>query len=109
MTKLVDFLDSDRARWARFRMADGAPCWLGIAQTGILVKQSRIGLWGTKLYEEKDVEKVFQLMLALDMKFPKDMTPSGLWSPALRLPANAILHCGTVDEVHTTLESAGSG
>lgn len=107
MTELLDFIDSNTARWARFRLADGDPCWLGIAQSGVLVKRSRMGLLGRKIYEEKNLNQAAQLMHALEMRFPEDRTPSGLWSPVLQPIANAILHCGTIDEVQATLRSAG--
>ena len=109
MTEVVGFVDSDAARWARFRMANGDPCWLGVARTGVLVKRSKVGLFGRKLFEEKCVEKAAQLMHALDVRFPEVITPSGLSSPVLQPLANAVLHCNTVEEVEATFMSASSG
>jgi hypothetical protein len=49
-------MDHDvRGRWANIVMADGSSCWIGIAQAGVLVKKSRMGSFGAKLYEEKTV------------------------------------------------------
>jgi hypothetical protein len=51
MTEFVRFLDADKKpRWANIRMDYRAPCWVGIAQTGVLVKKSKIGMFATKLY-----------------------------------------------------------
>ena len=36
-------------------MNNNDPCWIGIALTGVLVKKSKIGVFGAKLYEEKDI------------------------------------------------------
>ena len=108
MTEVVSFLDSDSARWVRFRMANGDPCWLSVARTGVMVKRSKVGLFGRKVFEERDVERAAHLMHALDVRFPDDITPTGLSSPVLQPLANAILHCSTVEDVDATFNSAGS-
>jgi len=54
MTELTRFMDHNwKGRWANIRMDMGDPCWVGIAQTGILVKKSKVGWFGAILYEEK--------------------------------------------------------
>lgn len=106
MTRILAFMDTDRARWARFRMADGEPCWVGIAATGILVKRSKLGLFGRKIYEEKNLDRAARLMGALDEAFPFDGTPEDLSSPVLQPVANAILHCQSLEEVQKVLHSA---
>ncbi len=56
MPELIRFLDDDRkGRWTNIRMDNGDPCWISIAQTGILVKKSELGLFGAMLYEEKNM------------------------------------------------------
>ncbi len=105
MTRILAFVDTDRARWARFEMADGDPCWVGIAATGILVKRSKVGLFGRKIYEQRNLEKAAYLMGALDEAYPFDATPADLSSPVLQPIANAILHCQSLAEVREVLDA----
>jgi len=105
MTEIVSFLDNGTACWARIRMADGSPCWVGIAQTGILVKRSKIGLFGKVVFKEADLLRAAQLMQLLDDRFTDDLTPSGITSPTLRPIVNAILNCQHLAEVSAVLTS----
>ena len=107
MTKLVRFLDDDhKGRWANIRMDNGDPCWVGIAQTGILVKKSKIGMFGAKLYEEKDIYKAATTAQALSEKYQDDLTPDEMWNPVLKSIANIILHCSNLAEVTRVLNEA---
>ena len=104
MTKLDRFLDDDRkGRWANLRMDNGDPCWVGIAQAGVLVKKSKIGLFGAKLYEEKNTCKAASTALVLNNLYPRDLTPAEILNPVLKSIVNAILHCNNLDEVTKTL------
>lgn len=104
MTELVRFLDDDRkGRWANIRMDNGDPCWVGIAQTGILVKKSKVGLFGAKLYEETNIHEAATTAMALRTRFPDDLTPDGMWNPVLKSFVNAILHCRDLAEVTRVL------
>ncbi len=101
MTELLRFLDDDRkGRWGNIRMDNGDPCWVGIAQTGILVKKSKIGIFGARLYEEKNVYKAARTAQALSEQFLGDLTPDGMWNLVLKSIVNAILHCGNLGEAY---------
>ncbi len=107
MTELIRFLDDDRrGRWANIRMDNGDPCWVGIAQTGLLVKRSRIGLFGAKLYEERNIYNAEKAAEALSYYYPDDLTPDGMWNPVLKSVVNAILHCSNLGEVTSVLNEA---
>jgi hypothetical protein len=107
MTELIRFLDDDRkGRWANIRMDNGDPCWISIAQTGIFVKKSKIGLFGAKLYEEKNIYKAAKTAQALSKQYPDDLTPDGMWNPVLKSIVNAILHCSNLAEVTIVLNEA---
>jgi len=104
MTTLGRFLDDDRkGRWANVRMDNGDPCWVGIAQRGVLVKKSKIGLFGAKIYEEKNTRKAANTALVLNNLYPRDLTPAEMLSPVLKSIVNAILHCNNLVEVTKTL------
>jgi hypothetical protein len=38
-------------------MDNGDPCWISIANTGVLVKKSKLGLLGEKLYSSEEPGK----------------------------------------------------
>lgn len=110
MTSLLRFLDDDhKGRWANIKMGDGAPCWIGIAQTGVLVKRSKIGLLGAKLYDEKDLYRAADKAMALTEAFPNDLTPAEMWNPVLKAFTNAVLHCSSIEDVKRTLNTTTSG
>ncbi len=104
MTRLVLFLDDNRkGRWANIRMDDESPCWIGIAQTGVLVKRSKAGMFGRKLYHEKNLHRAANKAMTLHEVFSDDLTPAEMWNPVLKAFTNAILHCSTIEEVERIL------
>ena len=104
MTKLTGFMDNDgKGLWANIRMDNGDPCWIGIAKTGITVKKSRIGLFGAKLYEEKNLFLAARKAAGLGEQFPNDLTPPEMRNPVLKSLVNAVLHCRTIVEVTKVL------
>ena len=107
MTELIRFLDDDhKGRWANIRMDNGDPCWISIAQTGILVKKSKIGLYGAKLYEEKNINKAAKTAQVLSEQYLDDLTPDEMWNPVLKSIVNSVLHCSNLAEVTIVLNEA---
>ena len=107
MTELMGFHDR-KARWARLRMDNGDPCWIGIAQTSVLVKKSNIGMFGAKLYEEKNLYEAAKIAVALHNLYPNDLTPPEMRNPVLKAFTNAVLHCSNLAEVTRVLNEAVS-
>jgi hypothetical protein len=104
---ILFFADSPaRGCGATVRLASGEPCMMSIAQSGILVKKSRYGLFGVVLYSEKNAYVNAQRIGALAYLFPERRFPDGISHPALRAFLNAILHCGSAAEVCITLNEA---
>jgi hypothetical protein len=106
MTELIDFMDRGLRCWARFRLDSSDPCWLRVSPSGVLVKRSRLGLLGAKLYSETHPGAVAMTAAALGVLYPKPMTPRGMRDPFLIAFSNAILHCSTVQEVEESLNGA---
>ena len=46
-TKIMDFKDDKNGCWSRINLADGSPLFISIAKTGVLVRKSKSGLFGT--------------------------------------------------------------
>ena len=110
MAQLIRYLDDDRkGRWANIRMDNGDPCRVSIAQTGILVKKSKVGIFGAKLYEEKNTYKAAKTAQTLCKEYPNDLTPDELLHPVLKSIVNAILHCDNLGEVTRVLNEAYDG
>ena len=107
MTALIRFMDDDRkGRWANIRMDNGDPCWVSIAQTGMLVKKSKTGFLGAKLYEEKNIYKAAKTAQVLIEQYPHDLTPDAMRNMVLKSIVNAILHCSDLAEVTIVLNEA---
>src|SRR5262249_4299304 len=106
-TKILYFADSlNRGCGATVKLETGEPCMLSIAQSGIWVKKSRHGLFGSVLYNEKNAFINAQRTGALAYLFPVKEFPDGISSPNLRAFFNAILHCRSAAEVCITLNEA---
>lgn len=107
MTKLVQFLDQkDKGIWANIRMDNNDPCWIGVAQTGVLVKKSKIGMFGAKLYNENLADSV-SCENKLREAFPDDKTPPEMEHFLLKAFTNAVLHCSSIEEVKRVLNDEG--
>lgn len=102
MTEVLRWRDTRNARWARFIMDNGDPCWLSVAQAGVLVKKSRLGILGAKLYEQGNVYGAGQDAARLAETFP-DVAPKGMTNLVLRAFTSAVLHCHSLAEVTRVL------
>jgi hypothetical protein len=105
--QILYFADSKRRGCgATVRLESGEPCLLSIAQSGVLVKKSRYGIFGAILYNEKTVYTNSLCGIALAYLFPEKLFPDGVVNPNLRSFLNAILHCHSASEVCSTLNEA---
>jgi hypothetical protein len=98
--KILFFADSpNRGCGAPVLLESGEPCLLSIAQSGILVKKSRHGIFGAELYNEKNVYLNARRTGALASLFPNKRFPDSVFHLNLRAFFNAILHCRSANEV----------
>jgi hypothetical protein len=105
--KILFFSDSNATGCgATVMLASGEPCLLSIAQSGILVRKSRHGIFGATLYDEKIVYINARRTGALAYLFPERLFPNGITNLNLRAFFNAILHCRSAVEVSVTLNEA---
>ena len=106
MTQLHSFKDDGTGCYANVRMDNDDPCYISVAQSGILVKKSKLGLFGAKLYDEKNVYQSANTAKALAYLYPEKLTPEGMTNPVLKAITNAILHCSNLAEVTRVLNEA---
>jgi hypothetical protein len=106
MAEMQNFSDGKHTCYANVQLDSGDPCYISVAQTGVIVKKSRIGLFGAALYKESVVYKAAMTAKALDHLYPNSRTPPGLNNPVLKAFTNAVLHCSSPTEVTLVLNQA---
>ena len=94
--KLHSFDDGGVCCYANFRAPNGDPCYLGVAQTSVIVKKSKLGLFGAELYKQTSISRRAATGRALEIIFPANLTPVGMKTPELKAFSNAILHCDSL-------------
>ena len=91
--------DLVKGKWARMVMADGNPCYVAIGPRSIVIKKSKSGIFGPRIYEIRDIESIERIVDVLIEKFPQDLTPHGMTNGILRPVVNAVLHNKTLEQV----------
>ncbi len=108
MPKVLFFSDPSNKRpglGATIQLDSGEPCLISIAKNWVRVKKSRLGFWGTLLYNQKDATETAKALLFL---FPDNRLPAGFTNPILYAFANAVMHCSSCTEVAIVLNKAVS-
>ena len=109
MTSIHSYKDTSGQCWANIRMPNGDPVWISVANTGVIVKNSRIGLLGKKLFEggRKNPERFLKILANLQKKFPNNLIPTecDISSSVLKTFVNACLHCSSLSELEATLNN----
>ena len=94
--------DGPKGVWSNIRMDNDDPCWIGVAETGVLVKKSKVGLFGPKLYD-RDAAVSANAAMGLLRRFPNILTPPNIQHPLLLSFSNAALHCSSIYELKNVL------
>ena len=84
-------------------MGNGDPCWIGITQSGVLVKTSKMSLLRAKLFDESNDYKLAKTAMSMNEQYEDDLTPQEMWNPVLKAFVNTILHCSSLAEVSRSL------
>lgn len=105
MTKILNFKDNNSQCWVTIRMENGDPIWVSVAQTGVIVKKTKIGLFGPKLFVSEDIYEAVRVASDLNDEFKTDLVPHDvlLTNPVLKSFVNAILHFDTVAQATVRL------
>lgn len=105
MATLIRYMDSSMGCWSRVDCENGDPIWIGIAQTGILVKKSKLGFMGAQLFHEQDLHKIGEICNKLSLLIEQDNLPPDIQNPVLRLFTQICLNCSSALEVCNVLNS----
>ena len=99
MTKLVRFSDDViKGKWARIILTDGSPCFIAIGPRSIVMKKSKTGIIGPRIFEVRQLPVVEKIAAKLSDQFPQDLTPANMTNTFLRPVVNAVLHCTSLNE-----------
>jgi hypothetical protein len=106
MNTLLRFGDTQGLQcWSQVKTSIGETIWIGIAQTGILIKLSKWGLFGKKLFEETNPFKAGEIARRLSSYIDDAPIPEGMSNIVLiSLTANA-LQCSTSNEFVARLKA----
>jgi len=85
MGKLIKFIDGKRGCWSVIDLESGESVYIGVAQTGVIVRKSRWALFGTKLYNESDIHKIADTAATLATEIRQYTTPPAMTNPVLRV------------------------
>jgi len=105
MATLIRYMDSSMGCWSRVDCENGDPIWISIAQTGIVVKKSKLGWMGAQLFYEKDLYKIGQICTNLSNFVNTYNLPSDIHNPVLKLFTQLCLNCNSALEICTLLNS----
>ena len=107
MSSMIDYVDiPGKACWSSVLLDSGEPVWISIAQNGIMVKQSRLGILGTKLFHETNMSRCVDVADALHRMIDFYTTPDGLQNPVLRVFTQTALNSRTSKEFATFVSTA---
>ena len=90
--------------WCRIQMDDGDPCWISIGKDTVIIKKSKLGIFGKKIFEKGPIIEIYARLSKLDEMFPKKLTPEDMTSLALKYFTNAALNSSSLDEFKVALD-----
>jgi len=114
MAKLVKFKDGKFVCWSRVDLDNGEPIWISVARTGVMVKKSKSGLLGEKLYNANAYEanrtSGALLTIYLDEGFVKGFkekydTLNSITNPLLRAFTQAAMDSESASQLSIRLNS----
>jgi hypothetical protein len=86
-------------------MTNGDPCQIRLSPAGVMVRKSKWGMMGVRLYEEQNGFQAAMVAKALNYLHPIPLAPTGM-SPILGAFTNAALHCATLAQVSKVFNTA---
>ena len=100
MTEIHSYQDNKTTCYANIRMDNGDPVYISIAQTGVVIKKSKVGLFGPKLFVSRDAYHAAKTAEVLDGQFDNNLIPDGysFSNPVLKALVKACLSCSRIEE-----------
>lgn len=100
MSEIHSYQDGKLTCYANIRMDNGDPVWISVAQTGVVIKKSKVGLFGPKLFVSRDAYHAAKTAEVLDARFDDTVIPEGysFSDPVLKALVKACLSCSRIEE-----------
>lgn len=99
MSEIVRYQDGSGQCWARIDLDNGDPIWISVAKNSVIVKKSRMGLFGKKLLNEKTSPQLFEALVRLNDSLKEFHVPKDIQHPALRRLTNVALVSESTSEL----------
>jgi hypothetical protein len=96
---MIAKINHHTSSYAKLTLSNGDPILISLAQSGILVKKTKFGILGAKLYEETNIFKAAMTAKALTVFFENCIAPKEIQNPVLREFVNGVMICQTAAEV----------
>ena len=103
MSKIIRYSDNSKERWSRVDLSDGTPLFISLAQTGIIVKKSKLGIFGPKLFKEDIIDRLARMCQNIDSNISYYSTPEGMKNPVLKVFTQVALDSSSPAEFITKL------
>lgn len=105
-SQLLDFVDGRLGCWSRVKLESGENIHIAVSQTGVIVKRSNIGLFGAKLYEERNAYHAATTAQYLDISVDEYTTPTTMKNAVLRAFTQTALDSRTAAECAVRMNRA---
>jgi hypothetical protein len=99
MATLYGFHDGGGRRHAVARIDGGDVVYIVVERSGVVVRTSRFGFFGCRLYRAKTLEEAAATAQRLEQMSNGQITPPGMDDPLLKTFTKAVLQCSSVAEV----------
>lgn len=107
MGSVVRYLDNGVACWSQVRLDSGERVWISVAQAGVLVKKSRLGLFGATLYNETNVYNAAETAKILHSDIVEYSIPPDMTNSVLVAFTQAALDCESAAKLSLYLNTVG--
>jgi len=114
MTKVINFSHPPKfGTYCNIEMDNGDPCWISISQKGLVIKKSKLGIFGKVIFEKifyankkMDGFEMSRLPFfqSLKNKFENStLKPSDMMYLPLDIIVNAVLHCSSINDIKSMM------
>ena len=80
-------------------MDSGEHCYISVARTGLLIKESRMGIFGRTVFRVDDINECAYLAQSLSDCLWEDLTPPTMVHPVLKMVTNEVLHFEALSDI----------
>ncbi len=105
LSTLFSFNDGDHRMASVIQMDNGDPVHISVRDSGVVVRHSRLGLFGAKLYESTSYDDAASNAEIFNRLYCSHLTPPGMDEPVLKAFTKAVLHCSSVAEIMDILNT----